>query len=385
MRRRTLLVSLMVGVGGMIAAAPASAQQSPGGCTNNGLDVDINRDRTLVKNGDVINYRVDVDNVGNNVCDVSNISLWLYLPAPDGTSTGQALQLTNRQGYKAGASGISFGPFSYVVNANPGISRLEARVTVVDGFLHDGDPFSDVDINKTIGSTIPKPAIEVDKVGSIQSGQAPATVTYTFTVYNRTSPPAPLANVSLSDSLCSGAAYTSGDNGDGILQPAEAWVYTCTMTHPTPGEYPNTASACGQLYLNGSAGGDKVCDTDDWKVTLTPPPPPPAPQVAVKPASATQAPCTLSTPKGLTVRAGQLNTIKVTVRNVDAGSKVSLTIPGGKVVSAKTDKKGLATLRVRPTKTGRATIKVAECSKVKRLTVRPARRVAAKRVPQVTG
>ena len=54
-------------------------------------------------------------------------------------------------------------------------------------------------------------------------------------------------------------------------------------------------------------------------------------------------------------------------------------------MTAKTNSKGVATFKVKPTKTGTATIKVAECSEVERLSVRPARQVAAQRVPRVTG
>ncbi len=106
---------------------------------------------------------------------------------------------------------------------------------------------------------------------------------------------------------------------------------------------------------------------------------------AVKPVAVAQEKCTLSTPSGLKVRKGEVTTIKLTVRNVDKGSTARITLPGGKVLSAKTNSKGVATFKVKPTKTGTAKIKVAECSQVKRLTVRPARRVVAQRVPRVTG
>jgi hypothetical protein len=75
----------------------------------------------------------------------------------------------------------------------------------------------------------------------------------------------------------------------------------------------------------------------------------------------------------------------VRVRNVDAGTKVTLTVPGGKKYTAKADKNGLATFRVRPTKSGTARIQAAECSDVERLSVKPARRVVAQRAPRVTG
>ena len=46
-----------------------------------------------------------------------------------------------------------------------------------------------VNINKTIGSIIPVPGIEVDKTADIKAGLAPQNVTYSFRVYNRTVPP----------------------------------------------------------------------------------------------------------------------------------------------------------------------------------------------------
>ena len=98
---------------------------------------------------------------------------------------------------------------------------------------------------------------------------------------------------------------------------------------------------------------------DTWTVTLTPPPPPPpVPQAGVKPASATQAPCDIASPTGLNVRARELTTIRVKVRNVDAGTEARITLPGGKVVKAKVNAAGTATFKVRPTKSGRATIRM---------------------------
>jgi hypothetical protein len=181
----------------------------------------------------------------------------------------------------------------------------------------------------------------------------------------------------------------SGDDGDKRLQPAEVWVFTCTLNHGV-GEWVNTATACGDMVLNGFSA--QVCSPPDtWKVVITPPPVVsvplvnPSPQVVVKPTTAAQAPCTLTRATKTTVRAGQLNTISVRVRNIDAGSVVKITLPGGKVVSAKTNKSGIATLKVRPTKSGTATIRAAECSDVERLSVKSARRVVAQRAPRVTG
>src|SRR5262249_42140820 len=156
-------------------------------------------------------------------------------------------------------------------------------------------------------------------------------------------------------------------------------------------DYDNTVTACADLILNGTTSN--LCDDDTWHVNLTPPPGtppvdnPPAnpvvnpvnpPQGQVKPVAVNQAPCALSRANSTTVRARQLNTIRVRVRNVDAGTVVKLTLPGSKkAVSVKTDKNGIATFRVRPTKTGTAKIEAAQCSDIERLSVKPARKVTS--------
>jgi hypothetical protein len=196
-------------------------------------------------------------------------------------------------------------------------------------------------------------------------------------------PAVPLSNVTVTDSLCpnaQGPAAGGDANGDGKLDANETWVYTCTMTHPVAGQYDNVVKACAEAR-DATGKVYNPCDDAPWSVVLTSPPP----QVAVKPQSVVKPPCTLARANSTTVRARQLNTIRVRVRNVDAGTKVTLTVPGGKKYTAKADKNGLATFRVRPTKSGTARIEAAECSDVERLSVKPARRVVAQRAPRVTG
>jgi hypothetical protein len=371
----------LVLIGAMATAAPASAHRSPANCDANQLDVDLIRDKNLVKNGDVINYSVDVDNLGTRACDVSGITVVVRFPRPDGLPFGPSTIVTGNATYPAQTPLMSFGPFPYTVNANPGVSRLEAQVIVERGVLHDNNVHSEVNINKTIGSIIPTPGIEVDKTADIKAGLAPQNVTYTFRVYNRTAPPVALDNVTVSDNQCPNVVGPlAGDNNptDNKLQPDEVWEYRCTMPHGV-GVFNNTATACAELILNGGPM-PKVCDTDDESVQFTPPP-----QGGVRGANAVQEACTLSTPRGLRVRARERTTIRVQTREVDAGSRVTITLPGGRTVSARTNSKGLAVLRVTAPRSGTARIKVAECSAVERLSVRRARQVVSRQVPRVTG
>ena len=238
---------------------------------------------------------------------------------------------------------MSFGPFPYTVNANPGVSRLEAQVIVERGVLHDNNVHSDVNINKTIGSIVPVPGIEIDKTARIKAGLAPQNVTYTFRVYNRTAPPVALDNVTLTDNQCPNVVGpVAGDNNptDNRLQTDETWAYKCTMQHGA-GVYTNTATACAEMILNGGPM-PKVCSTPTTRrVQFTPP------TAGRGPAGErSQQQCTLSTPSGLSVRAGERTTIRVQTRRVDAGTRVTITLPGGRTVSARTNSNGLAILRV---------------------------------------
>lgn len=387
MRRGTLLVTMLMTVTGMVAAAPASAHRSPANCNANEFDANLIRDRYNVKPGETINYTVTVDNLGSTFavpCDVTNLTLLLQRPGADGRPSSVFETVVASATFLSGSPTQGFGPFAYTVNS-PGVTNFVARISQANGVLHDGDNHNVVNIDKTIGSDQPVPRIEVDKVANIRAGQAPQTVTYSYSVYNRTVPPKSLRDVTLSDNLCPGVTRPTpnGDtDADGELDPAEVWLYTCTMPHQA-GVFTNVAEACGVLYID-SGPLPKVCDTDEETVQFTSPPPA-VPQGGVLPTTAAQGPCTLSTPSGLRVRAGQLNTIRVRVREVDAGSTVTITLPGGKKATAKTNASGTAILRVRPTRSGRATIRIAECAEVERLTVRPSRRVIAQRNPRVTG
>jgi hypothetical protein len=384
MDRRTLLVALAVAAGGLASAAPASAQ-NPAGCTNSRLHLDLGQDHDLVRSGDTINYTIESDNVGLNACQVQNVNINLQFPGLAGTPSATLQTKLAGQTYNAQAVFPPLGPYPYTVAANPGVSVLSARASIANAVLQDFNK-SPVNIDKVISARIFTPSITIDKVGSM-TGPAPApqTVTYTFTVRNGSDPSLPLAttalsNVKVTDDKCGNPTYTSGDNGDGLLETNEAWVFTCTLTHPAPGTYHNIAVANGDNILYGRPV-PVVSPPKDWTVVLVAP----TPQGGVNPVEISQKPCTLARASSTTVRAGQLNTIRVRVRNVDAGTLVKITLPGGKTVSAKSNKDGIAILRVRPTRSGAAKIVAAACSDVERLSIKPARRVVAQRPPRVTG
>jgi hypothetical protein len=373
-------------VASLMAATPASAQRhSPPGCTDNDLLLSTGRDRPsgVYSSGEIVTYSVSITNQGARACDVEQVNVFIRFPGPDGRPAGPQTRVTTNAAYPAGTPKVIIGTFTHRLVLNPGVTRAQAEATITSGLLQvlpNGlDPF---DRYNTVSLLIAPPSLTIDKKGSIESGAAPQNVDYTYEVRNTSTTAIPLAQVAVEDDICTNPVYSRGDNGDGQLAVGEVFVYTCSMLHQAPGVYTNTAKACAYNALD-QRPESKVCSPPDtWTVTLTPPAPP---ATQVLPVSAQQPPCDIASPTGLNVRARELTTIRVRVRNVDAGTEARITLPGGKVLRQKTNAAGTATFRVRPTKTGRAAIRVAECSDVARFSVKPARQVQTRRTPRVTG
>jgi uncharacterized repeat protein (TIGR01451 family) len=357
-RRSLVVVAVLVGVAA--GPAPALAHQEPAGCLANGIDLTLAETSTLVRQGDTLTFLIGIQNTNSLI----------GLPC-----NGFAFRQVGR--------------FDWVVNLNPRVEFGAAQATV-SGTLHITDPDQDfAGIVKDLSFTVTNPSLTIDKTGSTTGGQAPQSVTYTYVVTNTSQTPVPMNQVGVQDDLCATPAYASGDNGDGLLSNSEQWTFTCAALYSAAGTFTNTAKACAMSTVDKRP----VCSPPDtWTVVVTSPPPSPPPgpapappQVTVKSANSTQEQCTLATPKGLTVRARELTTVKVTAKNVPAKTPVKVTLPGGKTLTARTNAKGVATFRLRPTKSGTASIKAAACSDVEKLAVRAARQTESKALPQVTG
>src|SRR6478735_6164628 len=132
MIRRTL-TTLLVLAGVLTLAAPASAHRSPGNCNANKFEADLSRDNFTVKNGDIINYTVTVNNLtdgGQIACDVSAITVRLQFPAANGKPGPVYQTVVANASYAAEQKTLSFGPFPYTVAADPGVTELTARISV---------------------------------------------------------------------------------------------------------------------------------------------------------------------------------------------------------------------------------------------------------------
>ncbi|MBV9605599.1 MAG: hypothetical protein JO027_10845 [Solirubrobacterales bacterium] len=97
--------------------------------------------------------------------------------------------------------------------------------------------------------------------------------------------------------------------------------------------------------------------------------------------------CRAST-QGYTVRAGQVDTIIVSVHRQGAavsGTKVRITLPGNKVVTRTTGKSGKATFIVEPAQSGTIFVRSPSCKEMIKVKVYAAKAATVQRAPSFTG
>jgi hypothetical protein len=107
----------------------------------------------------------------------------------------------------------------------------------------------------------------------------------------------------------------------------------------------------------------------------------------VPPAKTFPAVCRAST-RGYKVRAGQVDTIIVSVRRQGAAvadARVRITLPGGKVVARTTGKSGKATFTVEPTQSGTIFVRSPSCKEMVKVKVYAAKAATVQRAPSFTG
>jgi len=97
--------------------------------------------------------------------------------------------------------------------------------------------------------------------------------------------------------------------------------------------------------------------------------------------------CRAST-RGYKVRAGETDTIIVSVTRhgvAVSGTKVRITLPGGKHVTTRTGKNGKATFTVEPTQSGTIFVRSPSCKEMAKVKVLAAKSATAVRAPSFTG
>jgi len=113
------------------------------------------------------------------------------------------------------------------------------------------------------------PHTTLSETSQYSHGGAPLTTTFTYSETNDGTDP--ISNVSVSGSQCGVATFKSGDtNGNGLLDPGETWVFTCTMTFNTPGTFTDNATATGTDTVDGNPAPVETASATVVVVSSTP-------------------------------------------------------------------------------------------------------------------
>jgi hypothetical protein len=377
MKRRAVLVMAILAFGA-VDAAPARADHSPANCSRNALALDITKDRTVVRGGDVITYGVFIGNPGSDACDYTGVSVDFTVPG------GQPQVVASIASLPSNTALHQIATVQYTVPTISGPVDLDAFGHAA-GTIHDAPANHAGSVTKDLGTTAFLPAMVLTKIGSITSGVAPQTVTYTYTLTNTSPttkdvPDIPIAGVGVGDDTCAPLAFVAGDaNRDNLLNVGETWTFTCSTPYTAAGCHTNVATAAGNPTIdNRPTGAGPV----SWTVCLTAPP-----KGAVKGARASSKRCVTLPSRSVKVRARELSTVRVRVRLNGKNIARSLVHVSGAGISkrARTNGNGMVTFHVRPKKTGRLRISSDQCAVAARLSVKPPRQVVSPALPEVTG
>jgi hypothetical protein len=251
MKQRGALVAGCMLAEFAVLVGVAAGHQSPAGCTSNGLDVSLSRDRAVARVGTGVTYTVRVANSAAGACDVTDARVRVVLPAADGTPTGQTVTLADNVAFAAGAPARLLGPAPYAVAVDDGVTSAVAAAAV-EGVLHDGPTDSGFTVSRTVAIAITRPHLTLRMTAIPDRGSAPLDVQYRYELVNDSATPVPMVGPSVIDGRCGALQSTGGDTTNpGLLDVGETWLFTCSTRFDAAGIYENTAVASAGSTVDG--------------------------------------------------------------------------------------------------------------------------------------
>ena len=302
-----------------------------------GQFVDANAD-ACANVGETVAYTFTVSNQGN--VSLSNITLTDALVASfvfvsGDTNADSNLDVTETWSY----SGV------YSITQADIDAGLVLNTATVQGEDFNSTVVTDIsgatitDDNQTETTLCQDPAIGLVKTGvfvdtnSDLCANVSETIDYEFTITNQGN--VSLSSILLTDPLVTNAVYTSGDDGDGILQIGETWIcngsYAITQQDIDAGEVVNSASVSGTsptAVVVSDISGDTVTNDTPTVTDLCQ-----AASIAlVKVGTYDDGDCTAAVGDVITYAFSVSNTGNVTLTNVIVEDPL-VTMLGGPIVS----------------------------------------------------
>jgi uncharacterized repeat protein (TIGR01451 family) len=240
-KTRRLIVAGAAVVASLAAAGPAAAHQSPAGCNTSAGHIDLTGTSLNVvhRDGDEISIVPKVSNNAAGACDITDATLKISFPKPDGSPGTQEQVVATGIDLPAGTTPKALPEVHATVDFDDGVFQGPVKADLYGTFhwigTHTPDAFQS-GIEVPIVVTHPHATITVTPT------QALGQVTYKYAVKND-SPhdPAPGAadpnifDIGLTDDRCGPvpAAHTGDTNMDDVMEPGETWTYQCTTTLPS--------------------------------------------------------------------------------------------------------------------------------------------------------
>jgi RTX calcium-binding nonapeptide repeat (4 copies) len=256
-----------------MTAPLASGHPSPPGCTQAAFSFEWGPGLDIVhRNGDVVPVTVEVgnDNIGSGVCDVTDATVTLQFPNPDGTSGGRLFTLATDVNFPAGSAPKTFGTKKLTIDFDPEVFRGFVTISVT-GVWHLSEPDPDP-LTSSAGRpvVISRPHVTLS-VSPTVSLIPPFTVTYDYFAENDSpddpgvpvNPTPEVVGAVVADDNCSPLTFTGGDttiSDPPIINEGEMWSYQCTRSLPT-GSLVDTATFTGFSTRDGRPWPKRIVRT----------------------------------------------------------------------------------------------------------------------------
>ena len=270
MKRAGLIATALTGLALGAFAPAASAHEDPAGCSSSGINVSFDQvasGLTIVRrNGDRLELTARVRNDAANACSVTNATVTIQTPNPDG-APGPTTTIAQNTSFPGGTGQATL-PTKLPYDVNFDAATFSAPVTVaISGTSHlPGGDTSGFITSQGIPIVISKPTATLSVTPVQTSGSAPFSATYNYSLTN-TSPentepgqPEPglfkgeTPETVLADDTCSPLTFTGTDptpSTPPILDRGETWTFSCTHMFGTPGTFTNTARIVGDSTRDG--------------------------------------------------------------------------------------------------------------------------------------
>ena len=250
----------------LLSVPAASAHQSPQECSGTEPQLSfssatVQQLDSPVRQGDQVILGARISNKGEAACDLSDVSIVVQVPKPDG-GPGQKFTIASNVSLSAGAAVEGFEEAaSYAVDLNMDVP--EAMISMSwSATVHNGSPDSEIGGDGAEAKlTMTRPQALLSVLPNRSSGEPPLTVNYFYALRNSspvtaTGLPAPslVPNVIgdsrgvVSDPNCSPVTFVSSVGpslAETTLEPDETWVFTCSRTYLLPGTYNSQPSIVG--------------------------------------------------------------------------------------------------------------------------------------------